>query len=140
MTRRGLAALAALITCGACALSLGNRLYLYMTILLLSALLYALVSCLWAAATLRCGQYANAKSITRGETARVTLRAEHRGLLPVAPLKGRFLYDGQISECAFGALPFRAHERLLTVSARHVGQFDAGLRLVRFRTCSAFSA
>ena len=45
MTRRGLAAVAALVTSAVCALSLGNALYLYIAILMALVLLYGFISC-----------------------------------------------------------------------------------------------
>lgn len=138
MTRRGLAALAALLTSGACALSLGNRLYLYIALVLLAALLYGLLSCLWARFTVFCGQYVSVKTVTRGENARLTLRAGHRCLLPIAPLAGQFAYDGQISECVFPAAPFKAHERVTEIPARHVGQYGAGFQYVAVQDLFGF--
>ncbi len=67
MTRRGLAAAAALVTSLACALSLGNALYLYIGLLLCAVLLYSFVSCFWARRTAFCRQSLSAASIVRGE-------------------------------------------------------------------------
>ncbi|MBR6186646.1 MAG: DUF58 domain-containing protein [Clostridia bacterium] len=130
MTRRGLAALAALATSGVCALSLGNKLYLYMAAVLAAALAYGFISCLWTRLTVFCGQYVNAKTVTRGENAQLTLRAGHKCFLPVGSLQGRFVYDGQASECAFPTAPFTPHERKMQVPARHVGQYEAGFQYV----------
>ena len=138
MTRRGLAALAALVTSGLCGLSLGSKPYLYMAAVLAAALCYAFASCLWAKCTVFCGQYMNAKTVTRGENARMTLRAGHKCLLPVGPLQGQFVYDGQTSECVFPASPFTAHERVMQVPARHVGLYDAGFRYVAVQDLFGF--
>ena len=125
MTRRGLAALTALLTSGFCALSLGGALYYYIAILLLVLLAYSLISCLWARQTAVCRQHLNTPHVHRGETAQLALKAEHRCPLPIAPLMGDFSYAGQQIDCAFGAAPVQAHERRLPLTARHVGQFDA---------------
>ena len=138
MTRRGLAALAALATSGACALALGSKLYLYMAAVLAVSLLYGFLSCLWARSTVFCGQYVSAKTVTRGENASLTLRAGHKSLLPVAPLQGLYVYDGQAGECVFPAAPFKAHERLVPVPARHVGQYEAGFRSVAVQDLFGF--
>ena len=138
MTRRGLAALAALITSAVCALSLGNTLYLYIAAVLFAALAYAFISCLWARCTVFCGQYVNVKSVARGDNARLTLRAGHRCLLPVAPLRARFVCEGQSGECVFPPAPLRAHEREREITARHVGQYDAGFQYVAVQDLFGF--
>ncbi len=128
MTRRGMAVLSALITCAVCALSLGNRLYAYAALLLILVLLYGFLSCLWARCTARCSQRLSAPTAVRGESARLFLQAEHRCLLPVARLRGEFAYDRQSGECVFSPAPFCTHEKQLTLNARHVGQYPAGLK------------
>ena len=127
MTRRGLAALAATVTSGLCAFSLGNGLYLYIFILLLLVMAYSFVSCLWARKTAYCRQSLSDAAIQRGESANLFLQAGFRCPLPVAPLRGEYLYNGQAGECLFSPVPFRAHQRRMPLSGRHVGQFDAGL-------------
>ena len=133
MTRRGLAALAALITSGLCALSLGNMLYGYIGLLLLCALLYGFISCLWTKKTAFCRQQLSTATVPRGENAQLLLQAGHSCPLPVAPLQGEYLYNGQQGECRFPSAPFRAHERRITLNARHVGQYSAGLARVTAR-------
>ena len=127
MTRRGLAAAAAFVTSMACALSLGSAVYLYMGLLMAAVLLYGLLSCLWARVTAYCHQSLSAPTVIRGEEARLFLQAGYRCPLPIAPMKGTFLYDGQAGECLFSPVPFRAQEHRLSLSARHVGQYAAGL-------------
>ena len=131
MTRRGLAACAALTTSALCALSLGNILYYYLSLLLALALLYAFVSCFWARRTAFCKQALSAASVVRGEKAHLFLQAGHRCPLPVAPPRGEFLYDGQAGECVFPAAPFRTHEARMPLNARHVGRYPAGLKCLR---------
>ena len=125
MTRRGWAVLAALITSGLCALSLGGTLYYYISLLLLILLAYAFFSCFWAWRTASCRQRLSAATVSRGESAQLLLQASHLCPLPIAPLKGEFLYAGQQDDCVFPAAPFRVHERRLPLSARHVGQYAA---------------
>ena len=125
MTARGKAALTALLTSALCALSLGNRLYGYVSLLLLALLLYSLISCLWAKMTASSRQYLSAASVSRGENAQLFVSADHRCPLPVAPLKGIFTYAGQEGECVFSSKPFQIHDRRLPLVARHVGMFDA---------------
>lgn len=127
MTRRGLAAVAALLTSAFCALSLGGTLYYYIAILLSAVLVYSFLSCLWARQTASCRQHLTTPMVSRGEEAQLFLKAEHHGLLPVAPLKGVFSYAGQQMDCLFGAAPFRAHEQRVPLLTRHVGQFDTQL-------------
>ncbi|MBQ9265397.1 MAG: DUF58 domain-containing protein [Clostridia bacterium] len=125
MTRRGLAVLTALLTSGFCALSLGGPLYFYVAILLLLVMVYSFISCLWAWKTAEARQHLSTPAVSKGETAQLVLRAEHRCPLPVAPLAGDFVYAGQPIECAFGSAPFRTHERRVSLTARHVGLYNA---------------
>ena len=127
MTRRGLGVLAALVTSGLCALSMGGTLYYYISLLLLVTLLYSLISCLWAKATLSCRQSLSQNMVHRGESAQLFLQSIHRCPLPVAPIRGEYCYAAQQGECVFPAAPFRPHDRRLPLNARHVGQFDAQL-------------
>ena len=77
MTRRGLGVLAALLTSGLCALSIGGMLYYYISLLLLVMLLYSFFSCLWARGTAWCRQSLSAKMVHRGENAQLFLQAGH---------------------------------------------------------------
>ena len=133
MTRRGLAVSAALITSGLCALSLGSPLYAYIALLLLAVLIYSLVSCLWARATLECVQTLSSPAISRGESARLFLRARHRCPLPVSPLEGEYRFSDQDGQCDFPARPFRWHDQQVVLSARHVGLYDAWLSYLTVR-------
>ncbi len=125
MTRRGMAALAALITCVLCAFSLGGTLYYFAALVLLMLFLYSLISCVWALATAHCRQAVSVQMVSRGETAYLLLAQDHRCPLPVAPIRGKYRYAGQESECVFPAAPFRKHELRLPLTARHVGRYDA---------------
>ena len=127
MTRRGLAALAALITCALCALSLGSVPYYFVALLVLFLLLYGLISCFWAARTAHCRQSVSAQTVSRGEQAQLLLVQDHRCPLPVAPIRGVYSYAGQLSDCVFPAEPFKKHEKRLPLTARHVGRYDAFL-------------
>ena len=127
MTRRSLAAAAALITSMVCGLSLGNVLYLYIGLLLCALLLYGFVSCLWAWRTAFCRQALSSVSVARGDEAYLNVQAGHRCPLPVAPPRGVFFYNGEASECFFPPSPFRPHEKRLSLNACHVGQYQAGI-------------
>ena len=128
MTRRGWAALAVFLTSAASALSLGSALYLYIALLLALVFVYAFVSGLWARLSARCGQRLSTATVSRGERAALGVYAQHRCPLPVSPMRGVFLYNGQEQEYLFPARPFRAQERRLPLDARHVGVYEAGLR------------
>ena len=130
MTRRGWTALAVLITSAACALSLGNALYLYIALLMALVFGYAFVSCLWAKLTARCSQRISSASVPRGEKVTLRVSAEHRCPLPVSGIRGVFQYNSQEQECLFPARPFRAQERRLPLDARHVGIYETGLKEV----------
>ena len=133
MTRRSVAALAALITSTVCALSLGNALYLYIGLLLCAVLLYGFVSCFWARRTAFCHQALSSVSVARGDEARLNVQAGHRCPLPIAPPKGVFFYNGEKGECLFPPSPFRTHERQLPLNARHVGQYQVGLKALEIQ-------
>ena len=128
MTRRGAAALTALLTAALCALSLGNPLYAYIAALLALMLLYGLVSCLWTKRTAECRQHLTAASVSRGESASLSVQVYYACPLPVSPLLGEYVCAGQAGELAFPAVPFRPAGRKVPLSARHVGQYEAGMR------------
>lgn len=127
MTRRGAAVITALLTSALCALSLGNLLYLYIAVLLGLVLLYSFVSCLWARQTAECRQHLSAQSVPRGDSAFLAAQAYHACPLPISPLRGQYAWAGQEGECEFPAAPFRSATRRVPLSARHVGQFNAGV-------------
>ena len=133
MTGRGLAALAGMVTSLLCALSLGSPLYWYLALVLAVAIIYALISCLWARHTVSTSQVVTPKMVSRGDGAVMTLRVSHRCLLPISPLIGTFSYDGQLRECQFPPQPLRAHEQNMKMTARHVGQFGAGFHALLVR-------
>jgi uncharacterized protein (DUF58 family) len=133
MTRRSVAVLAALITSALCALSLGNALYLYIGLLLCAVLLYGFASCFWARRTAFCRQALSSVSVARGDEAHLNVQARHRCPLPIAPPKGVFFYNGEAGECLFPPSPFRTHERQLPLNARHVGQYQAGLKALEIQ-------
>ena len=133
MTARGAAVLAALATSAVCALSLGNLLYLYIALLLALMLLYGLISCLWARHTAECRQFLSASSVPRGGSAMLTAQVYHACPLPVAALRGEYLWGDQAEECEFSAAPFKPVSRRVNLSARHVGCFDAGVRVLWVR-------
>lgn len=125
MTRRGWAVFCALLTSGACALSMGGKLYYYVSLLLVLLLFYSLISCLWARLTLRLTQSISAPAIFRGESAHLFVKLRHGCPLPISPVRGEFAWARQQEECIFPAAPFRQHHRRLPLSARHVGQYGA---------------
>lgn len=125
MTRRGWAVFCALLTAGACALSVGGTLYAYISLLLLLLLSFSLISCLWARATLRLTQSVSVPTLFRGENAQLFLRIRHRCPLPVSQVRGDYLWADKADSCLFPASPFRAHDRRLPLPARHVGQYGA---------------
>ena len=128
MTRRGWAALAVLITSAFSALSLGNALYLYISILLSLVFLYSFFTCLWARLTARCVQRLTEASVSRGEQASLRVRVEHRCPLPVSAMRSVIVYNGQEREFLFPVRRYRAQERRLPLEARHVGVYQAGLK------------
>jgi len=127
MTRRGFTVLSGLITCAACAFTMGSRLYYFGGLLLLLLQAYSLASALWALWTLRLSQSVSASSVYRGESAQLFLRIRHSCLLPIAPIRGQFSWARQQGECIFPSRPFREHTRRLPLAARHVGQYGAGV-------------
>ena len=133
MTRRGLAAVAALLTSGVCALSLGGALYYYIALLLALMLLYGLISCLWARNTAFCRQILSAPMVARGENAQLYLEAGHFCPLPIGFLQGEYRYDSQGGNCDFSPAPFKTQEKSISLNSRHVGQYDTGLTKIWVR-------
>ena len=127
MTRRGLAVFTAFLTSAFCALSLGGPLYYYIALLLLLLLLYGLTTCIWARQTASCRHRMGSPTVSRGDSALLFLKAEHRCPLPISSLRGDFSFAGKQTDCLFGAEPFVAHEQRIPLAARHVGQYDAQL-------------
>ena len=136
MTGRGLAAVAALITSALCALSLGNALYAYMALLLALLLAYGLVSCLWALFSVSFDQRLTPEKAARGEICTLTARARCGCPLPLGPMKAVFSYGGQEEEYVFPTGLMKNSIKTLSVPARHVGQFDAGVK--RLEVCDLF--
>lgn len=133
MTRRGLAVLSALLTSAFCALSLGGTLYWYIAILLSALLVYSFLSCLLARQTASCRQHLTTPTVSRGESAQLYLKAEHKCPLPVGGMRGVFSYAGQQMDCAFDAVPFQTQEQRIPLPTRHVGQFDTQLNYLAVR-------
>lgn len=123
MTRRGFALAAALITAGVCALSLGNLLYLYFALLLLTVLGYALLSVLWCFLTVSCRQQLSMHKVSRGESAELLLSVRHACPLPVGAFRIFWDDPGQAGDYAFSAPPFQTVSCRLPLSARHVGSY-----------------
>lgn len=130
MTRRGFALLSALITALLCALSLGDRLYYFISLLLALLLSYGLVSSLLGYASLQCQQRLSGTRVNRGESVSLTVTLRHRCPLPIAPIQGAYLDANQEGACVFPARPFVFHARRLPLSARHVGQYSVALQSV----------
>ena len=125
MKRRGWAVICAFLTSSACALSMGGKLYYFISLLFLLLLIYCLISCLWARATLRLSQSVSTPSLFRGENAQLFLKLRHCCPLPVSPVRGEYSWGDQKNECIFPAAPFKIHSRRLPLPARHVGQYGA---------------
>ena len=124
MTRRGVWAMAALLSGGLCALSIGGALYYYALILMALVIFYSLLSCLWAYQTASCIQTISTSTVYRGENAQLFLQARHKCPLPISPMQGEYIHGDQAGEIEFPPAPFRPHDRRIPLKARHVGQYE----------------
>ena len=108
----------------------GSQLFLLLSVLILLLMAGALVSVLWAAATLEVDGRLTGQTVQRGEDLVLYLRMRHRGLIPVAPILLE-LSDPSGKperEIRLKNMPFRTQTLRLPIHTAHVGVFTAGLR------------
>ena len=68
------------------ALCTGSQLFLLLSVLVLLVIAGAVISVLWAAATLEADGELTAETVHRGDDVTLYLRMRHRGWNPIAPL------------------------------------------------------
>ncbi len=110
------------------ALSTGSPVLLAPAVLLFLLLITGSVSVRRAARTLAVSAETDAAAVRRGESVRLTLRAGHRGLLPVAPLQLTVVTGPGLPTLSIPA-PQRRGEAELTLpfTAAHVGSCRPGV-------------
>ena len=112
------------------ALCTGSQLFLLLSVLVVIVVLWSLISVLWASATLRVDGNMAEQTVHRGDDLVFTLRMQHRGLIPVAPLLLEISDpSGTLDrEIRLKNMPWRMQSLRLPVHAAHVGVFPVGLR------------
>ncbi len=108
----------------------GSQLFLLLSVLILLVVAGAVLSVLWASATLEVGGELSSETVRRGEDPVLTLRMRHRGMIPVAPLLLE-LSDpagNRDREVRLKNMPHRVQSLRLPVHAAHVGVFSVGLQ------------
>jgi uncharacterized protein (DUF58 family) len=111
------------------ALCTGSQLILLLSVLVLLTVAGALVSVIWASATLEAEGELSADTVRRGEDVTLTLRMRHRGLLPIAPLLLE-LSDpagNKDRDIRLKNMPHRLQSFRLPIHTSHVGVFSVGL-------------
>ncbi len=111
------------------ALSTGSQLFLLLSVLILGLLLGAVISVLWASATLDADGELSSETVHRGEDAVLYLRIRHRRLIPIAPLLLELSDPAGASdrEIRLKNQPHRLQSFRLPIHAAHVGVFSVGL-------------
>ena len=107
----------------------GSQLFLLLSVLILLVSAGAVLAVLWASSTLEVEGDLSVETVRRGETAVLTLRMRHRGLIPIAPLLLE-LSDpagNRDREIRLKNMPHRLQSLKLPLYAAHVGVFSVGL-------------
>ena len=115
---------------GVIALSTGGRLYLLIALLLVSLFLLALISALWASATLQVTFTLAESSVPHGDPVNLTIHAQQLCPLPIAPLRVTVAAPEGDETLRIVVPPMRRHKVLLHLFCPHVGQYEAGLTRV----------
>ncbi len=112
------------------ALCTGSQLFLLLSILILLVLSGAVISVLWASATLEVDGMLSGETVRRGDDVMLSLRVRHRGLIPVAPLLLELSdpVGSRDREVRLKNMPHRLQSMKLPIHASHVGVFTVGLR------------
>ena len=112
------------------ALATGSSILLLLAMLILLGLLSGLASVLWVAGTLRLTGQLDARTVRRGQAVRLSLRLQHRGLLPIAPV---MLEVNQgpglpVREIHLRDVPGKLQTLQLPFRANHVGLCSPGIQ------------
>ena len=112
------------------ALSTGSPVLLALFFLLLCMALYALISAVWAARTLRLVGELDEHTVRRGEDVRLTLQVRHRGLLPIAPVRLELSAGPGLegTEVLLRNRPGKLQTLVMPFRADHVGPWAPGVR------------
>ncbi len=112
------------------ALCTGSQLFLLLSLLILLVLSGAVISVLWASATLEVDGMLSGETVRRGDDVVLSLRVRHRGLIPVAPLLLELSdpVGSRDREVRLKNMPHRLQSMKLPIHASHVGVFTVGLR------------
>lgn len=111
------------------ALCTGSQLFLLLSVLVLLVLAGAVISVLWAAATLKADGELSSETVQRGDEVTLCVRMRHSGLIPVAPLLLELSDPAGSRErdIRLKSIPLRTQSIRLPVHTSHVGVFSVGL-------------
>lgn len=116
-------------------LALGNLLYFFLAYSLFLITLYAFLSALFAFLSCRYNFRLIGDSVQRGETLRLAISAYQRFPLPVAPIEVSYRFGETKAQKNFSSAFFRREDTVVTMPARHVGTYPAGISAVRVSDC-----
>lgn len=112
-----------------CALSMGNKAYLLISIVIGLAWVYALISVTLAEKTVKLENSLSSYKVTRGDTVNMVIAVSHRSPLPIAPvaLKMRKTANTPGATLHLTRLGSRKQRVTYTFTAEHVGAMCPGV-------------
>ena len=112
------------------AMTTGNRMLFLLATLSVLTVLLCFAGVLWASSTMRVSAEASADTIYRGDDIHLLLRVQHRGWIPIAPVKLELdtLTGNLQREIRLKNLPGRTQTLKMRLHAAHVGAFTSGIR------------
>ena len=114
----------------AAATATGNPMLFLLAALTALTVLLCFAGVVWASSTMRVSAETDAESVHRGDEIQLTLRVQHRGWIPVAPvlLELDMLNGAQEREIRLKNMPGRTQTLRMKLHASHVGIFSSGIR------------
>ena len=118
------------ITLLTAALATGNRLLFLLAATVILTMLIAMVSVLWASATMRISADIADQSVVRGDQTELVLQVRHNGWIPIAPviLEIPSMKNNDIREIRLRDMPGRNQYLRMPIYAAHVGVYSSGIR------------
>ena len=112
------------------ALATGNSLLFLLAAMIALTVLIAMISVLWASATMRISADIADRSVVRGDQTELVLQVRHSGWIPIAPvtLEIPSVKSGDIRELRLRDLPGRNQYLRMPIRAAHVGVYSSGIR------------
>ncbi len=112
------------------ALATGNALLLMIALLIILSVITALVSVLWASATVKISVSYTEQTIHRGEDTFLVMQIRHSGWIPISPilLSIPSMVGEKDREIRLRDMPGRIQKLQMPVHGEHIGVFVAGIR------------